>query len=219
LIGYVELSEADAFLEYQVGAEEWNDLNRYSKKTGTISSDGVTDVLLGVGTTFIEDLQANEGILIDGEALRVLSIDSDTQAKLEVKKEIPSGTELVVLTESETNSLIDLVRRKKVGLMSAFREIKNNPKFEIPDSPSEDELEALKNAQCVRALEIFTDPTNQTSLNHASNVSSYKAGDFAVTYKKNERFNFSDSVLFYLEQFRKGFEIVQTFRSGPKWAE
>lgn len=73
---------------------------------GTVSAVYNSEVLTGVGTSFLRDLSPDDRLILDGEEYTVATISSDTSLTLTEKYAVPAG-----VTNASVNMLPDLPKR------------------------------------------------------------------------------------------------------------
>lgn len=186
IYGWVSITEANNFLSMEAAGQSWAGPSVPLPLTGTVeASPSPSNVILGTGTLLDTELVASPAdyILLSDDQLAIVQAITDSfNMTVDRNVTVDPGSSLYKLDKARYDILSQILPRKIAALMTAYREIFICPELNIDQSTVV--TQEMKDAQCLRALEIFKNPTGPVP-GPAQGIQSMTMGDASVSYFSN----------------------------------
>lgn len=179
--GYLTAQEADAYLDMQIGSDSWFDTETIPALAGTVVTGlpaDPSDAVVGTGTDFATDLAADDYIEADYQVAQVLSVTDATNLTLKEKLKVLTASPVYKLTAAQYARRKALYRKKLQALNTAYRQI--SLAVDLSDYTSTPQ--AVKDAQCLLAMQLFSRPQNKHAENQANGIKRTRIGDMETEY-------------------------------------
>lgn len=179
--GYVTIAESDSYLGLQLGSDPWFDSETIPPLSGSAISSlpaDPSDLLVGIGTAFTTDFTVGDILEIDYQIATIAAITDDSNLQLSEKVLVLSASAIYKLTVDQAARRKALYRKKLQSLITAQRRM-----LQLIDISAETAVpQAVKDAQCAFALNLFIRPSNKHAENQANGIKSYQIGDMKYDY-------------------------------------
>lgn len=186
IYGWVSITEANNFLLMEAAGQSWAGPSVPLPLTGTVEAfPSPSNVILGTGTQLDTELVSSPAdciLLSDDQLAIVQAITDSLNMTVDRNVTVDPGSSLYKLNKATFDNLARLLPLKIAALMTAYREMLFCPDLAIDQSTIA--TQEMKDAQCLRALEIFKNPAGPMP-GPEQGIQSMTMGDASVSYFSN----------------------------------
>lgn len=214
MIGFVTLEEADAYLEYEIGSDRWNENPAPVQSASRFRSSVDPLIIESEDLEGASTLLAGQYVYLENyNAVKLVEILSTETVRLASEVSFTDFQFIQILEESQYKLLKDIEKKKTAALTSAYRLIQREC-TDLP-LPEENDDENLKSAQILIANRLFEIPKSKLRDYYDQGVDSVSIGDVSYDLGRMPEI-FPQAVRVYIEPYSKQYRPVRVGRAGMR---